>query len=188
MTRSGLLRVTMVLVGLFALAAPAVLAGGDDLPDPSLAAVTRLAQRDGPEKSYASSLPARRRECMKMAAPYLESGVPDRMVWGERVLIECYAAMLIKLADVYYDAKTFGPGGMRALLKRVRLDLELLYTGIYQGRIRCVVQCGPMDAVALFTAQRKVLENAAWTMAEANVTDADLDRWHADWPWRGGER
>jgi hypothetical protein len=95
--------------------------------------------------------------------------------------------MLIKLADVYYDPKAFGPGGMRALLKLVRGDLELLYTGIYQGRLRCVVECGPLDAVAALTAQRKVLEDAAWTMAKANVADADFDRWRAAWPWRDGE-
>lgn len=182
-----MLRVTTLLVALFALAAPAVRAGGDDLLDPDLAAVRRLALRVGPEKSYAGSLPARRRKCIAAAAPHLESGTPDRMAWGERVLAECYVAMLIKLADVYYDPKAFGPGGMRALLKPVRRDLELLYTGIYQGRVRCVVECGPLDAVAALTAQRKVLETAAWTMAAANVADADLDRWHAAWPWRDGQ-
>ena len=183
MALPGLLRVTAVVLGVLCLSAPAGRAGGDDLPDPDFAAVGRLAQRVGPGKSYASSLPLRRRECRETAAPYLASGVPDRMAWGERVLIECYAAMLIKLADVYYESKTFGPGGMRALLNRLRQDLELLYTGIYQGRIRCVVECGPMDAVAALTAQRKTLEAAAWTMGSTNVAIADLDRWYDAWPW-----
>ncbi len=182
MTLPILLRVTAIVLGVLALAAPAALAGGDDLPDPDLAAVRRLAQRVGPEKSYASSLPLHRRECRETAAPYLASGLPDRMAWGERVLIECYAAMLIKLADVYYESKTFGPGGMRALLNRLRQDLELLYTGIYQGRIHCVDECGPMDAVAALTAQRRTLEGAAWTMGSTNVATPDLDRWYDAWP------
>lgn len=185
MTLAGLLRVIMIVLGVFALAAPAVRAGGEDLPDPDLAAVRRLAQRVGPETSYANGLPVRRRECSEVAAPYLASGLPNRMAWGERALIECYAAMLIKLADTYYASKTFGPGGMRALLKRLRHDLELLYTGIHEGRIRCVRECGPMDAVAALTAQRKALEDAARSMGSANVKSRDLDRWYEAWPWAG---
>lgn len=174
---------TAIIMGVLAVAAPAALAGGDELPDPDLAAVRRLAQRVGPDTSYANGLPVRRRECGEVAGPYLASGLPDRMAWGERILIECYAAMLIKLADVYYRPKAFGPGGMRALLKRLRHDLELLYTGIYEGRIRCVRECGPMDAVAALTAQRKVLEHAAWEMGRTNVEDRHLDRWRDAWPW-----
>ena len=180
---TGFKAMTAIILGVLALAAPAALAGGDDLPDPDLAAVRRLAQRAGPEASYAKGLPARRRECIEAAAPYLASGRTDRMAWGERMLIECYAAMLIKLADVYYESKTFGPGGMRALLKRLRHDLELLYTGIYEGRIRCVRECGPMDAVAALTAQREALEHAARTMGGTNVESEALDRWYDAWPW-----
>lgn len=183
MTSLSLSKVTAILLSLLSLAAPTVRAGEGDLPDPDLAAVRRLAQRVGPETSYASSLPTRRQECIAAAAPYLEAGTPDRMAWGERLLIECYVAMLIKLEDVYYRSKTFGPGGMRALLKQVRRDFELLYTSIYEGRIRCVVECGAMDAVGTLSAQRKVLEQAAWSMGFATVSDADLDRWTAAWPW-----
>lgn len=187
MTETSALWLTAVFVGVLCLFAPAVRGGGDELPDPDLAAIARIAQRADSKKSYPGGLPVRRRECIEAATPYLTSGAPDRMVWGERMLIECYSAMLIKLADVYYDPKTFGPGGMRALLKRVRRDLEVLYTGIYQGRVRCVVECGPMDAVAVLTAQRKALEDAARTMAGANVPDRDYEGWHDAWPWSGGE-
>lgn len=186
MAKTRSLRLTAAFLGILFMGEP-VFAGGDELPDPDLAAIARLAQRVGPEKSYPSSLPTRRRECIEAATPYLTSGAPDRMIWGERMLIECYAAMLIKLADIYYDPQTFGPGGMRALLQRLRQHLEQLYTGIYQGRVRCVVECGPMDAVAVLRAQRKVLEGAARTMADANVPDRDYDGWHDAWPWRDGE-
>lgn len=178
-----MLRVTVIVLCVLALAASSAHAGGEKLPDPDLDAVRRLAQRVGSDTSYANSLPVRRRECGEVAAPYLASGLPDRMAWGERILIECHAAMVIKLADVYYRAEAFGPGGMHALVKRLRHDLELLYTGIYQGRIRCVRECGPMDTVAALTAQRKVLEHAAWSMGRTNVEDRDFDRWHDAWPW-----
>lgn len=182
-TLRDFLRVVAIVHAIIAMGAQTARAGGDDPPDPDLAAVRHLAQRVDPQESYANSLPARRRECNDAAVPYLESGMPGRTVWGERILIECYAAMLIKLADLYYESKSFGPGGMRALLSRLLQDLELLYTGIYQGRSRCVVECGPMGAMAALTAQRKSLERAAWTMGSTNVATQDLDRWYQAWPW-----
>ena len=161
--------------------ATAALAGGDDLTGPDLGAVGRLAERVDPGMSYVASLPERRRECNDAATPYLKSGVPESMAWGEKVLIECYSAMLSKLAALYYRPEAFGPGGMSALLKQLRHDLQLLYQGTYEGRIRCVEECGPMDVVSALSAQRSVLERAAWTMGRMNVEYVDKDRWIEAW-------
>jgi hypothetical protein len=182
MSISRILRVLAVSVPCLAWQAPPAFAGGDELTEPDLGAVGRLAKGANPGMSYVAGLPVRRRECNEAAAPYLKSGLPESMAWGEEILIECYSTMLSKLAALYYRPDAFGPGGMRDLLKQLRRDLELLYRGTYQGRIHCVVECGPMDVVSALSAQRSVLERAAWTMGRMNVEYLDEDRWIEAWP------
>ncbi len=92
-----------------------------------------MAQRVEPGRSYVVDLPARRQECKDAATPYLEAGLTQYMAWGGLISNECHYAMLLKMAELYYKADAFGPGGMPALLKRLRHDVGALYNGIYRS-------------------------------------------------------
>jgi hypothetical protein len=174
----------LILLGL---RVPAANAGGEGPGEPDLAAIARLAKRVDPGQSYLAGLPARRRECRRAAAPYAEAGTPELGAWGERILIECYAAMLEELAIRYHPPDAFGPGGMRALLRRLRDELALLYAGIYQGRAACDEICDAADTVRALSAQRAVLEAAAGTMAGLNVAYHEEDQWDDAWNRAGRE-
>lgn len=158
-----------------------ILAQSDTLPEPDFAAIARMAQRVEAGKSYVASLPARRRECKIAAMSYFDSGVTSTMARGGLIVRHCYAAMLIKMAELYYAPDAFGPGGMPALLDALQRNIGKLYSGMYQGRIDCLEECGTMAVLSEIADSTAEIEHAARAMALLHVPHPESNQWSEAW-------
>lgn len=167
--------------------APVVFAQGDRLPEPDFDAIARMAQRVESGKSYVATLPKRRKECQVAAVPYFDSGVTSTMAQGGFIVRQCYAAMLVKMAELYYRPDAFGPGGMPALLDKLQGDIGRLYYGMYQGRNECLEECGSMATLSEIADSTVEIERAVRIMALLHVPNAESKEWseawdRAEWP------
>lgn len=152
------------------------------LGEPDLAAIQQAAQRVDPARDYVQRLPDRAAECQAAARPYIKTHTTQGLVIAEVIWSACLKGMLIRMAEVHYDADVFGEGGMSALTERLEDDLARLYYGIYQHQRDCNY-CGTMYAMAPRGEVNAVLENAVMTIATAQFRDgSDAYRdWQARW-------
>lgn len=166
---------------------PSTAAAGDirDLPEPNLAAIAWMARKSNPDLPYVVSLPDRRKECKAAAMPYLSSPNTLHSVWATLILRECYKAMLIRMAELYYKPDAFGSGGMPALLDRLQRDLEDLYRDVYEGRADCKVDCGSITYTLLYSDSVTPIEEAVRTMALLQSHIADRQQWIEAWKVAG---
>jgi hypothetical protein len=160
---------------------PSAFAGGDLPPPPDRAAIAAMAQREEPGLPYVAGMPDRHVECDAFARPYLESPGTGAAFAGGTILTECHAAMLVKLAKLYYRPDAFGSDGMPALADRLLDDLTRLYQGINDGPLHCLRYCGSI-LYLIWSADRGVeFERAVETMALLQVPPSEEEHWLKSW-------
>jgi hypothetical protein len=178
----------VLLLLLLCLHALGARAGESWLPEPDYAEIARKAQRVDPGQPYVAALPARHWECDETAELYFQSGVTSSMAQGGYILTECHAAMLAKLAELYYRPDSFGPDGMSELALRLRQGLGRLYHGIYGRRIKCRQVCGTMAVLAAISGRGAEIERAVETMALLHVPASEQEQWLTSWNRAGWVR
>lgn len=150
--------------------------------DPDLAAIQRAAQRVDPAQDYVRSLPDRAAECRATARPYVKTRTTQGFVIAEVIWSSCLKGMLIRTAEIHYDADAFGEGGMSALAEALEDNLARLYYGIYQHQRDCNY-CGTMYAMTPRGKMNVVLEDAVTAIAKAQFLDGsdEYRDWQARW-------
>lgn len=172
------------LAALWIVVAPSGYARGDRTPpaDLDLAAVERAAQRAEPGTEYILSVPARRSECAALALQY--KSTDSTAGGGIAALAEfhCISAILLQLAQLYYDSEAFPPDGMKGHIDRLSGAVYALYDGIYNEQPACRPWCGTMyHPVPRFMVNR-VLDDAVEAIAEARLASSPAwAKWLRDW-------
>jgi hypothetical protein len=126
-------------------------------------------------------LPKRKRECREITHPYFEAGTTAAMAAGAFIMEECYSAMILKMAELYYQADAFRPGGMPVLLDDLRENLSRLYHGVYQGQFKCGNACGSLGYLLAVSDAEFEIERAVRVMASQQMYDDKFAGWMSDW-------
>ena len=124
---------------LVACAWSATAAFAEELPSFDLKAVQDGARREAPGRSYVDALPERRAECWAAARPFASSRSVDALLKAGRLRQLCLNAMIIKLAEIYYDADGFGSDGMAGRLETVGYPVAELFFDIATNEPSCRV-------------------------------------------------
>lgn len=156
-------------------------AGNNDLPEPDYEAVRERARRIDRDTPYVMSLPKRKRECLEIADRYFDAGTTAEMAEGAFIMKECYSAMILRMAELYYQSDAFGPGGMPTLLDDLRKNLSRLYHGIYQGQFKCGNNCGSMGYLLGVSDAMGEIERAVRVMAAQQMFDDKFAGWMSEW-------
>lgn len=113
--------------------------------------------------------------------PYFDSGVTSAMAQGSMIVRQCYAAMLIKMAELYYAPDAFGPGGMPALLDALQHNIGKLYYGMYERRTVCVEECGTTMTLSEIVDSTTEILHAVESMALLQIPWFEHDEWLKAW-------
>jgi hypothetical protein len=160
-------------------------ASGDSssLTAPDFPSIERAAQRVDPHSGYLTSLPKRRAECEATAQQYYSTTTTTGLVVGDQVVFHCLSAMLVQSEKLYYDAESFGPGGITALIDRLNKSVYELYDGIYNLRPECRPWCGSMYYPLPFGEVNRTLEDAIKAIASMQFGENTSGRetWQREW-------
>lgn len=163
------------------------MADNDELPQPDYEAVRERARRIDRDTPYVMSLPKRKKECLEIADSCYDAGRTAEMAEGAFIMKKCYMAMILKMAELYYRADAFGPGGMPALLDQLVRDLSFFHHGVYQGQVKCGNACGSLGYLLGVTDGMAEIERAVRVMAEQQMFPDKFAGWMSEWgmaDWR----
>ncbi|MGH6932280.1 MAG: hypothetical protein ACREEE_07580, partial [Dongiaceae bacterium] len=117
------------------------------------------------------------------ANPYYDGKTTANIAKGEFIMKECYSAMILRMAELYYRSDAFGPGGMPALLNDLMKNLSQFHHGVYQGQFKCGNSCGSMAYAMGILDGMVEIERAVRVMAAQQMYNDKFDAWMAEWQW-----